>query len=241
MKVKISDSSESNYEIPPKVTSSPCDKCFQPRTGRGIPHKCTPARRKAHLAELVIKEGGIASQQVAAELLKNVEREKGDKFQIKQLKGGNNLTVGLGKQKKVHGIVDGLLVAKLKKGLDLSNRETSKALRILRSGKVKVEQNVMDIMEEIGSSLDDEYENVKMEMEVNLESDDENDEKLENTKKKKKKSCLVMKEMNVAIAKDSKRLVEKVVEARGLNIEKVKCRGVLDTGQRVKCEMLAMV
>ena len=87
---------------------------------------------------------------------------------------------------KVHSIVDGLLVAKLKKGLDLSNPEISKVLKILRRGNVKVEPNVMNILKEVGSSLDEEYENIKMELEVNGESDDEKSEELDNTKKKKK-------------------------------------------------------
>ena len=41
----------------------------------------------------------------------------------------------------------------------------------------------------------------------------------------------MIKEMNVAIAKNSRRLVEKVSEAQKLNMEKVKCQGVIDTGQ----------
>ena len=88
---------------------------------------------------------------------------------------------------------------------------------------MKVEPNVMNILEEVGSSLDEEYENIKIELEVNRESDDEKNEEHDNTKKKKKKSCSMIKEMNVAIAKNSRRLVEKVSEAQKLNMEKVKC------------------
>ena len=139
---------------------------MQQKTSRGIPHPCTQARMKVNLAKLVINEGEIATQQVAAKLLQNT-REKGNNFQLKQLRGGNDMRVKLGKQKKVYGIVDGLLVAKMKKGLDLSNQDISKVLKILRSGNVKVEPNVMNILEEVGSSLDEEYENIKMELEVN--------------------------------------------------------------------------
>ena len=96
---------------------------------------------------------------------------------------------------------------------------------------MKVEPNVISILEEVGSSLDEEYENIKMELEVNGESDDEKSEELDNTKKKKKKSYSKIKEMNVAIAKNSRRLVEKVSEAQKLNMGKVKCQGVIDTGQ----------
>ena len=222
MKRKIIDGSEITNKTPATATSHPCVKCLQQKTGRGILHPCTQARRKVNLAKLVINEGEIATQQVAAKLLQNT-REKGNNFQLKQLRGGNDMRVKLGKQKKVYRIVDGLLVAKMKKGLDLSNRDISKVLKILRSGNVKVEPNVMNILEEVGSSLDEEYENIKMELEVNRESDDEKNEEDDNTKKKKKKSCSMIKEMNVAIAKNSRRLVEKVSEAQKLNMEKVKC------------------
>ena len=44
---------------------------FVVNTGRGIDHSCTQARKKVNLAKLVIDEGAIATQQVAARLLKN--------------------------------------------------------------------------------------------------------------------------------------------------------------------------
>ena len=40
-------------------------------------------------------------------------------------------------------------------------------LKILRKGNVKVEKHVMDILDEIGGTLEDDYEDVKMEFEVN--------------------------------------------------------------------------
>ena len=89
---------------------------------------------------------------------------------MRQLVGGNDLPISIGKTKKGQGIVDGLLVAKLKKGLDLSDRDTSKALNILRGGNVKVEKNVMDIISEIGSSLDKECQNEKVMMDVRPKS-----------------------------------------------------------------------
>ena len=147
--------------------SSICLKCFQAETGKGIPHCCTPASRKANLAELVINEQGVGSEQIIAKVIKNIKENMGDEFRLRQLHGGNDMTISVGKQDmKGQGIVDGLLVAKLKKGLDLSDRDTSKALKILREGNVKVEQNVMDIIHEIGSSSDEEYQNEKIMMEV---------------------------------------------------------------------------
>ena len=53
-----------------------------------------------------------------------------------------------------------------------------------------------------------------MELEVNGESDDEKSDDLDITKEKQKKSCSKIKEMNVAITKNSRRLVEKVSEAQ---------------------------
>ena len=71
MKKKISDSSEITNKSPLKANSHLCVKCLQQKTGRGIPHPCTQARRKVNLAKLVINEGEIATQQVAAKLLQN--------------------------------------------------------------------------------------------------------------------------------------------------------------------------
>ena len=49
--------------------------------------------------------------------------------------------------------------------------------------------------------------------------------------KKSKKNDVVMKEIDVAIAKDCDTLVEKVSEGCYLDIETMKCRMVLVTGQ----------
>ena len=49
------------------------------------------------------------------------------------MKGGKDLTVTVRKIKvEKAGIVDGLFVAKMKKGLDLSQNDTKKILHILR-------------------------------------------------------------------------------------------------------------
>ena len=84
-------------------------------------------------------------------------------MRLKQLTGGNDLPVTLGKRKDQNeGVVDADIAAKIKKGLDLGKNETSRLLHILRKGKVKVESNVMDILEEVGLTLKDEYESVKI-------------------------------------------------------------------------------
>ena len=75
--------------------------------------------------------------------------------------------------------------------------------------------------------MEDEYENVKIEMKV-YEDEDENDQKKE---KKKTKRSLVKSEVDVTIAKDAKKLVEMVAEARDLELDNLKCRVVIDGGQ----------
>ena len=95
-------------------------------------------------------------------------------MRLRQLKGGQSLSVSVGKMKQEKSEeVDAEVAAKLKKGLDLSERETVKMLSILRAGNVKVEKNVMGILKEIGSTLEEEYEDVKMEFEVNKKDDDD--------------------------------------------------------------------
>ena len=66
---------------------------------------------------------------------------------LKQLKGGNSLTVTLAKRTEDSiGQVDAEAAAKQKKGLDLSGKDQKKALHILRKGNVKVEKNIIDMM-----------------------------------------------------------------------------------------------
>ena len=90
---------------------------------------------------------------------------------------------------------------------------------------------MMDIISEIGSSLDEEYQNEKVMMEVRPEYEPAENNKVNKFGKKSKKNDVVMTEIDIAIAKDSKTLVEKVAEVRGLDIKKIKCIMVMDTGQ----------
>ena len=79
----------------------PCPICFQQKTVCGIPHTCSPASRKANLAALVIQEEGRGSEQIVSKVLKKLSERKGtkngDELQLRQLKGGNNLTVHIRK------------------------------------------------------------------------------------------------------------------------------------------------
>ena len=167
------------------VTSNTmCTQCFQARTGVGIADSCTSATRKKNIAEMVSKEEG--SEAIVAKVLNDTVVEGQDSVKLKQLKGGKSLTVTLGQKKEeCVGHVDAEVAAKLKKELDLSGKDLKKALHILRKGKVKVKKNVIDILEEVGSTLEDEYEDTKMKFEVYVEEDDE--EKGKKTRRRRKR------------------------------------------------------
>ena len=111
-----------------------CTICFQERIGKGIQHLCTKANRKTNLAEIVKKEE--ASDQIVAEVLHDVVSKRGgddnEGIQLKQVKGGNVLTVTVGKRKQEDKCeINAEVTAKLKKMLDLSKRDTIKMLNIL--------------------------------------------------------------------------------------------------------------
>ena len=206
-----------------------CPKCFQQKIGRGIPHKCTDANKKQNIADLVKQQEG--KEQILSEVLKSVVDEKtgGENKEVKltQMKGGSDLTISLGKRKsKDSGTVDAEVAAKLKKSLDLSQRDTKKMLNILRKGNVKVESNVNEILEEIGKELEEEYEDVKMVFEKT-----ETEKSEEKSKKTKKKKVIVKAEISVTVARDAAGLVKKVAEARGISLDNLKNRVVIDGGQ----------
>jgi hypothetical protein len=157
------------------------------------------------------------------------EKTGGENKEVKlsQMKGGSDLTISLGKRKsKDSGIVDAEVAAKLKKSLDLSKRDTKKMLNILRKGNIKVESNVNEILEEIGRELEEEYEDVKMVFEKT-----EKEESEQKSKKKKKKKVIVKTETSVTVARDAAGLVKKVAEARGISLDNIKSRVVIDGGQ----------
>jgi membrane-associated HD superfamily phosphohydrolase len=169
-------------------TSAACSKCFQEKTSRGIPHPCTETSKKENLVNLVLNQKEAGQEQIVSKVLKQVienkDGEQGKEIKLNQLKGGNKLSVKIGQNKgEDAGIVDALTVAKLKKRLDLSDREMGTCLKILKEGKVKVEKNVMEVLKEIGRSLEEEYDDVKMNFEKSIADDDD-----EATKKATKKT-----------------------------------------------------
>ena len=82
-----------------KKEKGPCGICLQEKTGPGIKHPCGPAARKHNLALLTLKEERGA-EQVAASVVKGLAEEKtakpGMPIQLKQMKGGQPLSITLG-------------------------------------------------------------------------------------------------------------------------------------------------
>lgn len=174
-----------------------CCKCLQVRTGRGIPHICTEASRNRNLADLVLESK--RSEQITAKIVKEVVDKKSEEngnnqpIRLKQLSGGNHLSITVGKKKeKTNGEVDVVVVAQLKKQQELSSKDTEKALRILWKGSIKVEKNVMNVIHEIGSTLEDHYDDVKMNFEVNKEKEEGIEEQPRKTKENKKNTIFFL-------------------------------------------------
>ena len=87
------------------------------------------------------------------------------------MNSGNSLSlmVSFGQKKTDDGgIVDAEVAAKLKKGLDLSGKDMKKALHILRKGNLKVEKNVIEILEEVGRTLQDACKDIKWSLRCTL-------------------------------------------------------------------------
>ena len=96
-----------------------------------------------------------------------------------------------------------MVVAQLKKQLEVGLKETEKALRILQKGYIKLEKNIKNVIDEIGSTLEDHYDNQKMNFEVNVEKEEAADEQPSKTMgKKKKKKDIEIKATDVTIVKE---------------------------------------
>lgn len=87
-------------------------------------------------------------------LKENNEVEDGDMMKLQNLKGGTATKISIGEKRKrdeVH--VTSETVAKAKKVLKLSDRETDKLCGILREGNLKVEQNTKKFLSEVDNLL----------------------------------------------------------------------------------------
>ena len=66
----------------------------------------------------------------------------------------------------------------------------------------------MEFLYEVGSTLEDDYENVKMTFEESVKEDDKDENK---TSQKKTKTHVVQSEVDVTIVKDAKSFIDKVI------------------------------
>ena len=117
-----------------------CVKCLQV-TGRGIPHPCTQGTRKRNLVELVWEQDNDELEHVAATIVKKVATDKNtkldDDIKLKQLNGRQKLRVKITlktstsyKKKEIQ--VEAKTRGKIKKTLNMSDRQTVNIRRILR-------------------------------------------------------------------------------------------------------------
>ena len=229
---------ESNPSVPQDKEESICPRCLQVK-GRGIRHKdCGPGARKRNLAALVLGEGSGA-EQVASAVLKAISdtksAEPGQELQLRQLKGGNALTVNVKKKKKPQRkiMVKSLTVAKIKKKLKLSKRATEKVCQILRQDDVTVESNTRQFLAELDSLLKPHYENKKMVMEVKVtckviktvrKRNGQLGKKLVEVRK------VIKKEKEVAIVKNTSTFLEKIAEMCNFSPENALYRVCQDGG-----------
>ena len=114
-------------------------KCKQ-TIGRGIPHLCTPCSVQKNIVDMISGQPSKGQEQIISESLKNIVPEKGSepggKMRLKGLRGGNSLTVTVGKpsEKPVSHILTREFIQKLQKKLNCSER---KLLIMCREFRIK--------------------------------------------------------------------------------------------------------
>ena len=107
---------------------------------------------------------------VMKEIVEDKKAKSGMPIQLKQLKGGQPLSVKLGtkckRKKKVQ--IKSETVAKIKKRLRLSERAAERFCNILREDDVRVEHGTRQFLSEIDKLLFPYYHNVQLKMEVKV-------------------------------------------------------------------------
>ena len=215
------------------IANKVCSTCYQV-TGVGIDHPCSANALKKNLTNLICNSEGPGKEQISMAIMKKVIREKGiergEEMRCKQLKGGNDLVITVGKPKIVENLVTAQTIGSVKKVLDLSKRDTGKLCAELKKAKVKLESNIRTTLDGLGKTLEDVYENVKINFEESKEADSSASLKESKKKVKKKKLEVTMKVKDVTIVKDVKELIKKVIIARDLDKDDVMVRVAIDGG-----------
>ena len=209
----------SKATVPPeKKKFKFCPNCYQ-HTGPGIPHPpCTPAAAKKNLAELVSQLDTTGQQQVVSSSLKllasSSNTEPGSEMRLTQLRGGNRLSVTLGKSKatKTTSLTSGFM-ASLQKKLNCSGRKIMMTLREFKKEGIKFEAGIREELEMLSHSLDAFYKV----------------EKLEFVGKNENKENVPM-DLDLVYLEDTEAFITHVIGERGLDAERVIVRVGLDGG-----------
>ena len=199
-----------------------CPKC-KAVTGPGLSHyPCTLKAGKKNVVELIGKEDLPGQEQILSEALKNVVNEKGgepgEELRMTGLRGGNQLSVTVGKAKKVKAhLITPEFMAQLQKKLNCSQRKLLVLARDFKKQGVKFEEYIREDLDKLSHSLDEFFTVESLEFEV---------------KTGKGKSAKTTKEQkDLVFLKDPQVFFDHIVKERGLDREKVMVRVGLDGGQ----------
>ena len=210
--------------VPPERTYKFCNNCYQ-HIGRGIPHPpCTPATAKKNLANLVSQLSTNDQGQVVAEVLKGLQAsssssssdQDGSSAQLKlnRLRGGNKLTVTLGKIKTKPIPISTDFMVSLMKKLNCSERKLLMLYRQFKSEGVNFDPNLREDMQALSHSLDSFYKVEKLD----FMGKDENKED-------------IPVQLDLVYLEDTEAFITYVIGERDLDEDKVIVRVGLDGGQ----------
>lgn len=210
---------EQNASVTPnqKAKRKICAHCLQ-TTGKGIPHNCSPGARKFNLVGIIEEELPPAQEQVVSAGIKTIMAMKqvrqGEKLSMKNLKGGNNLTVRVGAATPSlsSAPLSSNFIGQIQKKLDLSSRKTELLCKALRDEHVKVEKNTRESLIHKGRELEDFYDLKTVPMEV------------------AEKTKLTLVEKDVVFLKNLPSFVQHIMEVRRLEPEKTIVRTQIDGG-----------
>ena len=135
-----------------------CSHCYQ-HIGRGIPHPCTPANAKKNLAKIISEMSEDDQGQMVAACAKNLAStsgvEQGTPMRLNQLKGGNPLTLTLGRTRQSKPkIISTDFMVSLQKTLNCSENKLLKVARDFRKEGVQFEANIREELQQLSHSLD---------------------------------------------------------------------------------------
>ena len=172
---------------------------------------------------MILKEGKGAEQVISSvvnQIKEQSEPIESNSLKLQQLKGGAPVTLTIGQKRKgSQNLVKSETVAKIRKTLKLSGRDTKKLCKIFREDDLKVEHKTKEFLAQVDNLLLSQYEVKKMEMEVKT--------KIEVVKmvrgrggklcrRKIKKTVMRKVNKDVVLVKDVKSFCEEIANMRGI-------------------------